>query len=166
MVRFFRLTGLIMAVVTVCLMCFSCGNGSTNGIFGGKSWNTVEEVRKNINGTVWTYTQPNDLWMKLEFRNGKCYVYKSIQSRGSWGEAKCEDYEICEIVKKRTSEKIVVISIGKDAYITGYSSMSNGLGGYLPYYGMRTEFSLSPKEEILYLSDGSPVSVHPTDYKW
>lgn len=148
--------------VAISLMCFSCGNG----IFGGKSWDTIEGVRKNIDGTVWTYTQPNDLWIKLEFRNGKCYVYSSCRNQGSWGNARCTDYVINEAVKKSTSEKIVLVSIGTDTYISGNSGMKSAFGTSLPTYSSRPEYNLSPKEEILYTASGLPLSVHPTDYKW
>lgn len=142
----------IILVAIINLVMISCGNGA----FGGKSWDTIEDVRKNIDGTVWTYTQPNDVWIKLEFKNGKCYVYTSNQSKCSWGEAKCEDYIINEYIEKRTNEKIVMVSIGH--HYDAYFQIQTGLNfGYF--------YELSPKEEILYLK-GSPLSVHPTDYKW
>ena len=150
-----------MAVVAVCFAFTSCGG---NSIFGGKSWDTIADVQKNIDGTVWTYTQPNDIWTKLEFKNGKCYVYHSNRNKGSWGDPYCDDYEINEVVKKQTSEKNVVVSIGKDYYVRSYTSTY--MFGDLPNYGERAEYTLSPKEEILYTASGSPLSVHPEDYKW
>lgn len=153
MKRIFKYLMIIMALVAVCVAFVSCGG---NSIFGGKSWDTIANVQKNIDGTVWTYTQPNDLWIKLEFKNGKCNVYTSNQSKGSWGVPKCENYVVKEYVEKQTSEKVVVVSIGTeyDYYFQKQMKMN-----YSYFY------ELDPKNEILYFM-GAPLSVHPTDYKW
>ena len=73
---------------------------------------TVEGVKSGIEGTVWTYTEPLTtsfhLWMRLEFKGGKAYVYTAVPSDGSWGQATVKNYTVKESRDVSTGERQVV----------------------------------------------------------
>ena len=65
-------------------------------------WNDIEEVKSNLNGTIWTHTSRIDeedtfkVWCKLVFQNDKLYYYEVNPSEGDWGEPQVCDYTIEE----------------------------------------------------------------------
>lgn len=45
----------------------------------------IEEMRKAIDNTIWTYTKRGDLiWLKLEFKKDKVKIYRAFPSDGQW----------------------------------------------------------------------------------
>lgn len=79
---------------------------------------TVEGVKSSIEGTVWTYTEPLTtsfhLWMRLEFKGGKAYVYTAVPSDGSWGQATVKNYTVKESRDVSTGERQVVVEIDNE----------------------------------------------------
>jgi hypothetical protein len=63
-------------LLTITLSLASCNfNGNSNN----SKWNDIEEVKSNLNGTIWTHTSWIDeedtfkVWCKLVFQNDKLY---------------------------------------------------------------------------------------------
>lgn len=79
---------------------------------------TVEGVKSGIEGTVWTYTEPLTtsfhLWMRLEFKGGKAYVYTAVPSDGAWGQATVKNYTVKESRDVSTGERQVVVEIDNE----------------------------------------------------
>ena len=79
---------------------------------------TVDGVKCGIEGTVWTYTEPLTtsfhIWMRLEFKGGKAYVYTATPSDGTWGKATVKSYTVKESRDVRTGERQVVVEIDNE----------------------------------------------------
>lgn len=60
-------------------------------------YSSIDGVRDNIEGTVWTYTEVGSrLWFKLVFRDGKVDYYCSFPAAGEWGESETSYYYTIE----------------------------------------------------------------------
>lgn len=78
-----------------------------------QQWNSIEKVKTNLNGTIWTYTASigeNDMfnmWCRLEFKNDKLYYCEVSPSEGDWGNPQVCDYTIEEKRYSNTGERYV-----------------------------------------------------------
>ena len=87
---------------------------------------TIEGVKSSIDGTVWTYTEPLTtsfkLWMRLEFKGGKAYLYTAAPADGTWGKATVDNYTVKESRDINTGKRQVVVEIGSKQFVpqTGY----------------------------------------------
>lgn len=87
-------------------------------------YSTVENVQKNLDGTVWTWTEPlrdKDLesykfWKRFEFKNNKLYIQTATPSKGEWGEATERNYKVEEKRNVNTGKKIIVVLISEIEY--------------------------------------------------
>lgn len=85
---------------------------------------TIENVQKNLDGTVWTWTEPlrdKDLesykfWKRFEFKNNKLYIQTAAPSKGEWGEATEHNYKVEEKRNVNTGKKIIVVLISEMEY--------------------------------------------------
>lgn len=88
---------------------------TTSLMHANREFNTVDGVRKGIDGTIWTYTNvigENDnfnVWCRLEFRDGKLYYQEVSPSEGEWGEPQICEYVIGERRYSNTGRRYVDI---------------------------------------------------------
>lgn len=79
-----------------------------------KNAKTIEDVRNNLNGTIWHYTENLDnsdigCWIKVEFNNGRYTSYYALPSEGKWTQDKTGTYEIQEGRYSNTGERFIVV---------------------------------------------------------
>ena len=79
-----------------------------------KNAKSTDEVRKNLNGTIWHYTENLDnsdigCWIKVEFNNGKYTSYYALPSDGKWTQDKSGNYELKEGRYSNTGEKYISV---------------------------------------------------------
>lgn len=82
---------------------------------------TIEGVKSGIEGTVWTYTEPITssfhMWMRLEFKDGKAYLYTAAPADGTWGKATVDNYTVKESRDVNTGERQVTVEIGSKKFV-------------------------------------------------
>ena len=86
---------------------------------------SVESITKNIEGTIWTYTQvlnnveDGEYWYRLHFTNGLLYMQETRPMDGEWGEPKTLEYEVGEHRYSNTGGLYVSVNWekGGDHYI-------------------------------------------------
>lgn len=82
---------------------------------------TVEEVRKLLNGTTWHYTENLSnsqigCWLKVEFRNGQYTSYYASPSDGHWTKSKTGTYSIDEGRYSNTGTKYIAVEWEGDIF--------------------------------------------------
>lgn len=79
-----------------------------------KNAKTIDEVKRNLNGTVWHYTENLDnsdigCWIKVEFNNGRYTSYYALPSEGKWTQDKSGTYELKEGRYSNTGERYISV---------------------------------------------------------
>lgn len=148
---------------TFCIIGFcmaSCNNSNVSGpvedsdsveeIAVQKSFATVDDVQRNIEGTIWTYTEVGSkLWFKLVFRNGMADFYCSFPAKGEWGEPSASYcYTIEEHRYSNTGERYVAVDMKRD------------------YSDEHWCYQLIPENGQASFGFGNPFIMNPTDYVW
>lgn len=115
-----------------------------------KSFATVDDVQRNIEGTIWTYTEVGSkLWFKLVFRNGMADFYCSFPAKGEWGEPSASYcYTIEEHRYSNTGERYVAVDMKRD------------------YSDEHWCYQLIPENGQASFGFGNPFIMNPTDYVW
>ena len=114
------------------------------------TYDTKEEIISNLNGSVWTFTEPVNVfsnvllesrWTRLEFKNGKVYIQRALPSDGSWGDPETKDYEVFDGRYSDTGEKYAAVKFGYYRFV--------------------------PKSGVLAIPiEGSQIQLKQTDFNW
>ncbi|MBR3799841.1 MAG: hypothetical protein IKK36_13140 [Bacteroidales bacterium] len=162
----------ILVLVAISLIVSSCGgngsysNNNEDNSFSyvpPKTWNTVEEVKRNIEGTVWTYTEPGKFWRKIEFKNGKCNYYTAKPSTGNWGDPEIYDYLVSERRYEDTGKKYINIAI---------NIFGDGIRGTLQECLVKPDdghYNFSPSTKMFkewFETDAQGIIMEQKDYEW
>lgn len=107
------------------------------------SFNTADQIRNNINGTIWTHTEPlsgnNQFWYRLNFKNGKVYFNRTYPRNGKW-ESENEssyNYTIEEDRYTDTGEKYNYINFGQFRFIPNTRTLIIYYPSGAEYYKMK-----------------------------
>lgn len=107
------------------------------------SFNNLEDIKKNIDGTIWTHTEPlkgrNQFWYRIKFNNGKVSFCRAYPSDGKWDfeNESNYDYTIEEDRYLDTGEKYYYISFGQFRFIPSTSNLIIYYPNDRQYYAMR-----------------------------
>lgn len=79
-----------------------------------KNAKSIDEVKENLNGTVWHYTEDLDnsdigCWIKVEFNNGRYTSYYALPSDGKWTQDKSGNYKLEEGRYNDTGKKYICV---------------------------------------------------------
>ena len=81
-----------------------------------QQYSTIDKVKHNIEGTVWTYTEPTTkeiaVWFRVEFKEGKVYVNEVDASQGDWGKAREYEYTVEERRYSNTGNRYICVVFG------------------------------------------------------
>lgn len=108
-----------------------------------KSFDSANEISKNIDGTIWTHTEPlkgrNQFWYRLRFNNGKVYFNRAYPRDGEWNtsEESSYDYTIEEDRYIDTGEKYTYLSFGQFRFIPSTATLVIYYPNDIQYYNMR-----------------------------
>ncbi|MBR1934157.1 MAG: zinc ribbon domain-containing protein [Prevotella sp.] len=145
------LLGLVLLIMT---NTAGTGRSSSNtradkvaAVAPATTFTTVDDVRRNIEGTVWTYTEiigdddSYDRWCRLRFDEGRLLFYEVSPSKGEWGEPHVCDYEVEEARYSNTGERYIRICwhgplvnysfVPETASLYWQSSRGSKFGAYL-----------------------------------
>lgn len=113
-------------------------------------YSTIDAVRRNIDGTVWTYTEVGSkLWFKYVFHDGVVDYYCSFPAAGEWGEVSATyTYEVNEHRYTDTGRRYIAIDAKRDPSDEHWC------------------LQLVPADGQASLGFGSPFKVEPHDYVW
>lgn len=80
---------------------------------------SVDSTKVYINGTIWTYTQPNDKllnqWVRITFKDGKAYYQEASPEDGKWPEPQIYDFQIEERRYSNNGKKFIGVCWKNDA---------------------------------------------------
>ncbi len=140
-----KLMAMLLSAVTMAIGMTSCETTPKNVQQAAATetrkvvdFTTVDGTKMGIEGTVWTYTEPltyatrSHVWMRLEFKGSKAYLYSASPSKGAWGNASGKNYIVKESRDGRTGERQVVVEIGGE-YIKFVPKT-----GMLDYFGIQS----------------------------
>lgn len=103
-----------------------------------KRFASVENMQEDLEGTVWTWTEPLSdadranvkTWVRFEFKNNKLYIQSAYPSNGKWGNAREHTYTIKENRDFNNGKKYIGVFITGGHYFVPSTGFYNQPGLY------------------------------------